>query len=290
MDPQYSIYLLDGRLAAARYGLSIPRASFLDPAGSSLGLRAGASLEFMDHREYVPGDDLRRVDWNAFARTDRLTVKLYRSEVYPFADVIIDCTKSLALADTAKLPAALGLAALFCQAADNCGYMFAAWSAGEVVAKIDGGSGDPGLWRDIAFDSASSLGDSLRRTAGAFRPRSIRILISDLLWLGDPLETIALLSHNASALYIVQVLAREEIEPTQYGNLRLVDSETGAGEDAFIDPAAISRYKEALSRHQQNWSRAARSSGAILATLVAEDVTRSWQLDELVIKGMLKAI
>jgi len=289
MKQQYQQYLLDGRNAGIRYGLNIPRSSYIDPSGSHLGMRSGSSLEFVDHREYVPGDDLRRVDWNAYARSDRLAIKTYRSEVYPYVDIILDCSRSMSLEMTPKAQAALGLAALFAQAAGNCGYMFKAWAAGQTCEKIENGNADPMWWEGINFDYRDSLTRALRYMP-AFRPRSIRLLISDLLWLGEPMEMLAALCHQASAVYVVQVLTRTEIEPAEVGNLRLVDFETDQSVDVFVDEVALGRYKDALSHHQQNWSRAAIQVGAVLTTLVAEQIVGNWQLDDLVARGMLKAI
>ena len=65
----------------------------------------------MDHREYQPGDDLRRLDWAAYARSDKMIVKLYRQEVCPHLDVVIDGSRSMALEGTQKLRAGVALAA-----------------------------------------------------------------------------------------------------------------------------------------------------------------------------------
>ena len=81
MNESYRRYLIDGERAGARYALAVPRSIPFGTAGSQMGKRPGSSLEFIDHREYQPGDDLRRIDWGGFARSDKLTVKLYRDEV-----------------------------------------------------------------------------------------------------------------------------------------------------------------------------------------------------------------
>ena len=90
MNETYRQYLIDGERAGARYALTAPRNVPFGIAGSQMGKRPGSSLEFIDHREYQPGDDLRRIDWSGFARSDKLTVKLYRDEVSPHLDIVID--------------------------------------------------------------------------------------------------------------------------------------------------------------------------------------------------------
>src|SRR5499426_1886595 len=106
-------YLIEGERAGMRYALEPPRTASAALAGLQFGRQAGASLEFRDHRDYQPGDDLRRIDWNAFARSDKLTVKLYREEISPHLDIVLDSSRSMALAASAKLRAAAGLAAIF---------------------------------------------------------------------------------------------------------------------------------------------------------------------------------
>ncbi len=81
MDDRIRQYLITGEQVGARYSLAAPRNAPSGAAGAQLGRSIGSSLEFMDHREYQPGDDLRRIDWSAYARSDNLTVRLYREEV-----------------------------------------------------------------------------------------------------------------------------------------------------------------------------------------------------------------
>src|SRR5262245_27124593 len=120
MDPLRQS-LLDGERPGARYALRAPRRPPARAAGLHQGARAGSSLEFKEHREYEPGDDLRHIDWNAYARSDQLVVKLYHEEVTPHVDIVLDGSRSMALEGTPKAAAATGLAGLFAAAAGNAG-------------------------------------------------------------------------------------------------------------------------------------------------------------------------
>ena len=102
MNETYRQYLIDGERAGARYALASPRNVPFGASGNQMSKRPGSSLEFIDHREYQPGDDLRRIDWGGFARSDKLTVKLYRDEVSPHLDVVIDGSCSMALENSPK--------------------------------------------------------------------------------------------------------------------------------------------------------------------------------------------
>src|SRR5262249_59820670 len=83
MDDRLRQYLIEGERAGMRYALGLPRQAPVGMAGSALSQRSGSSLEFKDYRDYQPGDDLRHIDWNAFARSDQLSIKLFREEVHP---------------------------------------------------------------------------------------------------------------------------------------------------------------------------------------------------------------
>jgi len=274
--------LREGQLAGARYGLAVPRRLPQGTAGAQLGRLTGESMEFTDYREYQPGDDLRRLDWAAYARSDRLTVKLYRQEVCPHLDLLLDGSGSMALEDTQKLRACIVLAAALATAADNSGYSRRIYLSGRGCQSVVRGSEPPEVWQGLVFDSAENPADSLRTLAPAWRPHGMRVLVSDLLWLGDPLELLTAMSERASAVYVLQVLAAADVEPEAGGNVRLVDSENGTVEEVFLDAAAAARYQDSLRRHCENWRRAARQVGGVLVQLVAERLAADWDFSPLV--------
>jgi uncharacterized protein (DUF58 family) len=288
MNDDYQEYLIAGEKAGMRYALEPPRTASAHLAGLQLGRQAGASLEFRDHRDYQPGDDLRRIDWNAFARSDRLTIKLYREEISPHLDIVLDGSRSMALEASAKARAAIGLAAAFAVAAENAGYSHNAWLAREYVSPVANGSGRPSSWRSLALDFRGNPAEGFTGTPPRFRRQGMRVLISDLLWLGEPATVLQSLAQNAASLVVAQTLAEADANPPERGRVRLVDSETDERREIFIDDAAIRRYRDALSRHQQNWHRACRQAGAVMVNIVAEEVVADWNLEALVKAGVLK--
>lgn len=280
-------FLAEGQQAGARYCLAAPRRSPQGTAGSQLGRLAGESMEFMDHREYQPGDDLRRLDWAAYARSDKMIVKLYRQEVCPHLDVVIDGSRSMALQGSEKRRAAVGLASALSTAADNAGHSHRAYITGHGCQPVVGGAESPTLWQGLAFDSPEGPPESFRTLPPAWRPRGMRVLLSDLLWLGDPLELLTPLSDRAAAVYVIQLLAAADANPRRQGNVRLVDSETGGVEEVFLDAAALGRYRNNLQRHRENWRRAARQVGAVMVPLVAEELCAGWDFSPLIEAGIL---
>src|SRR4051794_10405332 len=145
-------HLLEGEAAARRFALAVPRGGPVNRTGGAAGSRAGSSLEFQDHRGYEPGDDLRHVDWNAFARTDQLSVKLYREEVAPHLDLLVDGSRSMALEGATKARATLALAVFLTAAGANAGFTHAGWlPAADPVPLGDRGR-RPELWEALAFE------------------------------------------------------------------------------------------------------------------------------------------
>ena len=287
MNETYRQYLIDGERAGAQYALTAPRNVPFGIAGSQMGKRPGSSLEFIDHREYQPGDDLRRIDWGGFARSDKLTVKLYRDEVSPHLDVVIDGSCSMALEDSPKAQATLGLAAVFATAASNVGYSHTTWVAGDGCQQVDNGADRPSIWDGLDFTYREDLLRSFVKLPPSWRPFGLRVLLSDLLWSGDPLTVLAQFAERATAVVVVQVLAEADMNPTERGNLRLVDSETGAAQEIFVDAAAEQRYSDALARHQESWHLAAKQTGAIMTTMIAEQILSDWRLEALVAAELL---
>lgn len=279
--------LARGEELGARFRLAVPRSVPAGLAGLELGRHAGASLEFKEHRDYEPGDDPRWIDWSAYARSDRLTVKLYREEVSPHLDLLIDGSRSMALRGTAKAEAVLGLAAVLASACENAGYTHAVWTSASHWEPLEAGAERPSAWGDVAFTSAATPAEALAAAPPRLGWRSVRVLLSDLLWLGDPEAVLEPMAQGAAAVHVVQVLAEEDVEPAVRGNARLVDCEDGQWCDVFAGAEAAARYRENLARHQESWSEAARRVGATLATVVAERFVKAWDLALLVEAGVV---
>ena len=283
-----SVSLQKGVVAAQRFTLAAPRHGPANRTGSALGARAGSSLEFRDYRGYEPGDDLRHVDWGAFARNDQLSVKLFREEVAPHLDVLIDGSKSTALAGSAKLQGTLALAGFFAAAAVNAGYSHSGWLLGADAVPLGDHRHRPAEWDAIRFEHRTSPVQALASVAARWRPRSARVLLSDLLWNADPGQAVRMLADRASTAVVVQVLAHADANPPTGGYLRLLDSETDEVREVRVDAAAAARYRENLARLQGHWHDACRAAGAVFTTVVAEDVLRDWRLDPLVAAGVLE--
>ncbi len=290
MADSHRQFLAAGEAAGARYVLGTPRRLPLGEAGMRQGGRSGSSLEFKEHRDYQPGDDLRHVDWNAFARSDQLVVKHFHEEVNPRVDVVLDCSRSMDLTGSDKARAALGLASFFTTAAGNAGFAHAVWVARAGFQLLAGSEGRPSAWAPIAFEDRGGPGAALAQHTPTWRPRGIRVLLSDLLWLGDPHSFLGFIAQWATTVIVVQILAQADLHPPERGSVRLTDVETEQIHELLLNEAVVRRYRSALERHQQQWHLVCRQTGAVFTTVVAERIVRDWRLDELVAAEVLKVI
>jgi hypothetical protein len=273
--------LLEGATAGTNFVLSPPRHAPGGTAGLLLTKLSGNSLDFREHRDYHAGDDVRQIDWNVFARSDQLTVKIHHEEMSPHLDLLIDTSRSMAVAGSRKREAVLALSALLATAAGNGGFSRSVWLAGDSCNLMPDSSAPPPAWGTIDFDWRGTPAGSLARHVPDWKPFGMRMLVSDLLWLGDPEEVLRPLAHRAAAVVVIQLLAQGDLAPPRRGNFRLVDSESSASAEVLVDERAVTRYTDALRRHEENWSRAVRQLGGILVTLVAEDLLDAWQVDPL---------
>ena len=111
--------------------------------------------------------------------------------------------------------------------------------------------------------------------AWKLRRMGVRVLISDLLWPGNPVQTIRRFREGAAALFVIQLLGRDDVTPPEHGSIRLVDSESGEVTEIFVDATVKKQYRDNLAQLQQSWDDACRQNGAHLTTLVAEDLETS---------------
>src|SRR5580704_49016 len=153
MDATLRQALRDGEQLGLRYALQIPQVAASGWTGSRSGRRAGTSIDFQDYREYQPGDDLRFIDWSIYARTDRLTVKLFREEVTPHLDLILDGSRSMNLENTPKASAAAQLAGLLATAAANAQCSRAVWLSGDGFRRLPNDTLTPSAWDNLEFSS-----------------------------------------------------------------------------------------------------------------------------------------
>jgi uncharacterized protein (DUF58 family) len=187
----------------------------------------------------------------------------------------------MALEDTAKRACTVGLAAALATACSNTGCTRALWCLGDRTRRLGNDTERPPGWAPLRFAASRNAGETLMADPPPLRRNGIRVLLSDLLWPGDPGPVVRRLTDRAAACFVVQILAQAENEQPAHGNTRLEDVETGERLELFVDATARKRYAEALEAHRLQWLDACRGCGVRTLTLVAEPLVADWDLQEL---------
>jgi uncharacterized protein (DUF58 family) len=226
-------------------------------AGPRSSPRHGASVEFTDFRNYVTGDDFRRVDWKAFARLDRLFLRLYRAEELAVVTVFLDHSSSMHFGDPSKALTAGRLAAILSYIAlHNYDTVAIAGWGDKIDRYLPGQSGNaaiPGVWSAIAglVDTPVSMTDfACLRTYGKYRRGAgIAVVLSDFMTDSDWRSGLRSLRAAGQEVTAIQILSPEEIAPSIRGDWKLVDAETGVQAEVTLSPHLLRSYREALERH-----------------------------------------
>jgi len=226
--------------------------------GGRRSVKRGQSVEFADYRDYALGDDLRQLDWNVYARLEKLFVKLFVEEEDVTITILIDGSASMASGRPDKL--------LFAKrAAAALGYIGLASEDRVAVSALGGRSsrrqtplrGSGRVFRLLSNLSAiqPSLGPTdlvaaARHAAAQLHGRGVIVLISDLLDSAAD-RVIRELAATRSELIILHVLSPDELDPQLEGDLRLVDTETGDGIDITADLATLDSYRSRLAQWKE---------------------------------------
>jgi len=254
--------------------------------GRRVGRKTGNALEFSEYREYRPGDDLRRIDWRVYARSEQLMIKQYAEEIDPRCDLILDHSASMASTGR-KAAAAISLAAIFATAAANSGFSLNLWHAADTFRK-DPSPASPLFWDFPPFETPFSPSANPASFSGNFFRRGIRILVTDLMGPDDPAPILSRLADGAKRAVVVMVLDPLELEPEPDANVMLIDAETGEERELILDDGVLARYHERLENHRAMWANAALSRGVLLLPLSAADFFPEIHPDELFHAGLLK--
>lgn len=245
--------------------------------GERRSIRRGTSVEFADFRNYVHGDDLRYVDWNVYARLEKLFLKLYVDEEDLHIHLLIDQSRSMGFGSPGKLLAAKRLcAALGYIGLCGCDRLSISAVTDRIGTRLHNirGKGNAftlfswltGLGADGTTDFARVLQDY---TLFARTPGMV-IIVSDFLAPGVE-EGLRALVGRRFAPTLVQVLAPEEINPPMTGDLRLIDAETGDQREITVTSGLLARYRQRLTEHQQFLEGLAHRYGVNYLRMVTSD-------------------
>jgi uncharacterized protein (DUF58 family) len=246
--------------------------------GERRSKQRGQSVEFADYRNYVVGDDLRRIDWNLYARLDKLFLRLFLEEQDLTVNLLIDTTASMDFGDPNKLlyakqlAAAVGYIALTHHNRLNL-YRFTDTIDGvaeglrgrrPIPRMIEFLNGQGGTGRGLISAASDGSGEAVSTSGGGdltaacrrfamVQPRAgIVLLISDFFDKGDLAEALRFLAAERYDAYAVQLLSPQEVDPAKSGlagDLKLTDMEDRHAAEVSISGALIKNYKANLEAY-----------------------------------------
>ena len=230
--------------------------------GERRSTKRGTSIEFADYRNYTPGDDLRRLDWNIYARLERPFIKLLEEEEDLAVHILIDLSGSMDWGEgnQNKLRFALYLAAALGSIALNSGDRLTAsvLQSGKTTARFGPSRGAQHLMHYLAFlekleaHGTTNLGQSLKEYGlEAHRP-GLAFILSDLFSPTDIQEGVKLLQSKGYELSVLHILTDDEIDPPLSGDLRLIDIETGNAEEVSLDGGLRDIYRQSFKAWQED--------------------------------------
>jgi len=253
----------------------------------------GQTVEFADYRTYVPGDDLRRIDWNLFGRLERLFLKLYEEERELPVTIYLDSSESMSFGRVSKFDFARQVAA-------SVGYVALCGFDRITVESFPLADDQAGLVGELRavrgrqsamrfFDNLNRLkaggtadfNQALRLGAMKHRAQGVIVVMSDFLDPAGYEDGLKSLASRGSEVHAVQILAPEELEPSSYGDFRVIDSETGAEQEVTFGKYRLNAYRATVQNYCRRLQEYCRARG-IRYQLAQSDRP----IDDLLLKAM----
>ena len=282
------------RLEALRLSVRVVR------WGSRLGgrfliNRRGSSIEFADYVAYAPGDDIRSIDWNLYARLDRLFVKTYKEEIELAVELIVDATTSMGLPTIEKCERASQLA--LCLA-----YVGFAGRHHVRLSWVRPGAPQASPWffhradltrlsehiERVSPKGAVKMTEWMQQAVAALRMRGGQaIVLSDWMYHpADCFEALHVLMRKHLEVKVIQVLTPQELEPARlFGSGVLVDSETGSTHELAYSPSELA---QAVVQHNEQLARFCKRNGIPFAQSRLDEPLETFVLKTLPARGFLE--
>lgn len=267
----------------------------------------GQSVEFADYRTYVHGDDFRYLDWNLYGRLERLFLKLYEEERELPVRIFLDASESMTFGEPRKfdfarqVAAAIGYVALcgfdkvsvipFPALAAN-GQTERPASSAELASRgalrsVRGKKSAIPFFQNLnalTAGGAANLNEALRRGALEARQTGLAVVLSDFLDPAGYEPGLTALVGRGFQVDLVQILAPEELSPTAFGDLRLVDSETGAMQEVTFGRYRLKAYQQTVQNYLQRLREYCQARGVSFFS-----VSSNTALEELLLKQLRKS-
>lgn len=250
LDPQFLARLEQLELVSRKIFLGLMK-------GERRSKRKGQSVEFADYRNYVKGDDLRFLDWNLYARLDRLFIRLFMEEEDLHLYVLVDNSLSMDFGNPTKLRYAKQVAAaLAFVGLVNMDRVALEAFNDRLTQSMPAARGRRSLWRVLDFlnkiepAGPSNMKESLRTFSLKSSGKGVVILLSDFMDKGGYEDALRYLVARQYDIYLIHVLSQEEIEPDLMGDLKLIDVEDFDEAEVTVGGPLIKKYKQNLASYR----------------------------------------
>src|SRR5512140_2308516 len=267
----------------------------------------GQSVEFADYRTYVHGDDFRHLDWNVYGRLERLFLKLYEEERELPVRILLDASESMTFGEPRKfhfarqVAAAIGYVALsgfdrvsvipFPDQANGAdadpAARIAELAARGALRSVRGKKSAIQFFQNLGTltaGGAANLNEALRRGALEARQAGVAVVLSDFLDPAGYESGLNALVGRGFQVDLVQVLAPDELSPSTFGDLRLVDSETGGLQEVTFGRFRLKAYRQTVQNFLQRLREYCQARGINFFT-----ASSNTDLQELLLKQLRQA-
>ncbi|WP_407356932.1 DUF58 domain-containing protein [Methanolobus sp. WCC5] len=247
-------------------------------AGSRRSVHSGKGLDTIGYREYNPGDELRSVDWKAYARSEKLYVRQFEEDKSLTTHILLDSSKSMDYSggeDPSKFEYATMLAAGFAYLVTKDNDKFAISTFAEDIDIKKPRRGRKYLLKTIEsletvkVGGKTAINECTIQYGKAIHSRSLVIIISDFLQDQKEIES-AIFRFADHDLILIQVLDRTESSLVIHGHSRLIDLESGVKLDTYISEDLKNEYKDKLTEHINHISDTCSRVGAEFYTFTTD--------------------
>ena len=236
----------------------------------------GSAVEVSDFREYMLGDDLRRIDWNAYGRFDKLYIKEFMEEKEGLYRVFVDTSESMNYGNPPKADMARYLAAAFAYLVLNNldrVYVNTLIEDSQTIGK--GLSGSNSMKKiifalnNMEFKGGTTLNKSIM--SAPLRGKGCAIIISDFMDKDGIEDGLKYLAYANQQIVLIEVLSPEEINPTLEGSLNLIDSESEDVVKVSMNRKTLEGYQQTLDEHRKYIKRLAKKYMASYVSVSSDD-------------------
>ena len=250
-----------------RFNLALKKNSTEIYEGEQESPRTGQGMIFEDHKKYIPGDDIRKMDWKAYARTDEFYIKRFEKENSLTLHILVDRSSSMDYGENNKFDyaAKLGLATAYMTSKTNDRFRFSVFS--ETITDISSARRNPNMGEMVdTLNSLRKTPESLiercvTEYANRIENKSVVVIISDFLTDSEQVES-ALKRLKGSEVVLVNTLDSSEIEPDMHGDKILKDPESDDKIRTYLSKRTRNKYQEEIEEHTQEIEEIARKYGA----------------------------